>query len=111
MGNTGLPSVGNTFDLTLSDAVSTSFAILVSSTSSVSPTPLPGAPGCNLLVSTSVLSLELTTAAGTAASPISVPDVSGLIGQSFFFQWGVWDPTVNSLKIVTSDAGQATIGQ
>jgi hypothetical protein len=111
MGNTGLPSVGNTFDLTLSDALSSSFAILVSSTSSVSPTPLPGAPGCNLLVTTSVLSLELTTAAGTAASPISVPNVSGLIGQSFFFQWGVWDPTVNSLKIVTSDAGQATIGQ
>ena len=91
MGNTGLPSVGNTFDLTLSDAVSTSFAILVSSTSSVSPTPLPGAPGCNLATSSEATSVLTTLPGIPAAFSLPVPNNAALSCFSFYQQAAVLD--------------------
>ena len=75
------------------------------------PAPLPGAPGCSLLVSPDVLELQMTDAGGNASHPVAVPNNAALTGLSFYYQWAVWDPTVNAMNIVTSDGGIATVGQ
>jgi len=110
MGVSGLPQLGTTYNPTLSDALGTTFAILISSLNNVSATPLPGAPGCDLLVDTTVLDLAITTAGGTASSPMTVPNSAALEGLNVNHQWAVWDPTVNTLGLVVSNGGIATIG-
>jgi hypothetical protein len=117
MGTSGLPSLGATFNLTLSDALGTTFALIASGTSNATsggsplPAALPGAPGCSLLVSPDVIELQMTDAGGNASHPVAVPNNAALTGLSFYYQWAVWDPTVNSMNIVTSDGGIATVGQ
>ncbi|MFT4515998.1 MAG: hypothetical protein ACI91B_004719 [Planctomycetota bacterium] len=65
---------------------------------------------CDLLVATDALEAVLTTTAGTASSPITVPNTSNLIGLQAYHQWAVWDPTVNALGIVVSRGIKATVG-
>ena len=111
MGNNGLPVPGLSYDLTVSDALGNAFALLVSGQSEQAvPVPLPGAPGCNLLIASEVIDLAVTNAAGNASSTIGVPNNSGLIGLELYHQWAILDAPANALGIVVSDAGRATIG-
>jgi len=116
MSSNGLPQLGTTYNPSLSDALENTFAVLVSGITDQTyngfplPLPLPNAPSCELLVSAEALELAITDAQGQAQRPMNVPNNPALTGQSFFHQWAIWDPTVNNLNIVMSNAGVATIG-
>ena len=73
------------------------------------PVALPGAPGCTVYAAPQVLDLNITNASGNANVSFTIPGSPGLIGAEIFHQWAVWDPAINSLGIVMSDAGRATI--
>ena len=117
MGNTGRPVIGASFDVDLSDALPATFAVLVSGTSDQVyaggplPTPLPGAPGCELLVSADATSFALTDAAGAASLPVQVPNTASLEGLDVFYQWVVLDGPANTVGLVTSNGGRALLGQ
>ncbi len=115
LGNAGLPILGSSYDVTLSDAVATSGAFLVTGLSDTTyqgqslPAPLPNAPGCDLLVSADSTQLIFTSGSGTAAGTFAVPNATGLVGVQLFHQWAVID-AANALGIVVSGAGRATVG-
>ena len=91
-------------------ALDSPFAILVSGLTSGAPVALPGAPTCSLLCATTVLDVAVTTAGGTAQSPISVPNSVSLEGVNVYHQWAILDPSVNTLGLVVSNGGGATVG-
>jgi len=115
IGNSGLPSLGTSYDLTLSSAAASSVAVLISGLSDTvyqgSPLPLalPGAPGCEILAAPAVTEAQVISAAGTASGTIAVPNSAPLMGLNVFHQWAVLD-AVNALGIVVSDAARATVG-
>ena len=116
LSNTGLPVLGTSYALDLAEAPGTTFAVLVSGLSDTSwsggslPAPLPGAPGCNLLVDPIVLQTYITSAAGTTSGSISVPNSAGLVGTDVYHQWVALDGAANALGLVTSNAGRARLG-
>ncbi|MEC8252894.1 MAG: hypothetical protein VX044_06750, partial [Planctomycetota bacterium] len=97
-------------------AAANTVAIFVSGLSSQTnngaplPLALPGAPGCELLVSTDTLAVAVVDAQGDASSTMTIPNSQALTGLSVYHQWAVWDPSVNNLSIVMSDALVATVG-
>ena len=111
----GLPRLGSSYDVAVSDALAGTFAVLASGLSNTTwnggalPAPLPAAPGCTLFVAPMVLSVVVTSAGGTGSVSFAVPNSAGLIGAEAFHQWGVLD-AVNPLGIVMSNAGRAAIG-
>ena len=110
MGVSGSPQLGASYSPTVSGALDSSFAILVSGLTSGAPVALPGAPNCNLLCSTEATDLVITTASGTAQSSISVPNSVSLEGLNVYHQWAIWDPAANNLGLVMSGGGIATVG-
>jgi hypothetical protein len=114
--NNGLPQLGSTYGLELSDALPSTFALLASGVSDTAwsggalPAALPGAPGCDLLVSPEVLAAVVTSPTGAASASIGVPNSAGLVGVVLFHQWAVLDGAANTLGIVTTNAGRATVG-
>ncbi|MGK0204332.1 MAG: hypothetical protein ACI89X_003903 [Planctomycetota bacterium] len=116
IGHTGLPTLGTTYLVDMSFGLESSIAVLISGLSNTAnngtplPALLPGTTMCDLLVATDALEAVLTTTAGTASSPITVPNTSNLIGLQAYHQWAVWDPTVNALGIVVSRGIKATVG-
>ena len=116
LGNNGLPILGSTYNVTLDDAAPQSLAVFVTGLSDTVfnggplPLALPGAPSCDLLVSADVTSVFSTGGNGAANAAFSVPSSTSNIGLEVFHQWAVLD-AVNSLGVVVSDAGRATIDQ
>ena len=114
LGNNGLPNLGSTYTVTLEDAVPGAFSVFVSGLSNTSfnglplPFGIPGAPGCDLLVSPDVTQLFTTNANGEASAPFSVPPSTANIGLFVYHQWVVSDP-INAVGLVVSEAGRATI--
>jgi len=114
LGNLGLPTLNSTYNVTLENALPSTFAVCISGLSDQTysggalPVALPGAPGCNLYVADTLLQLFVTTGAGTASAPFSIPASPANIGVDLFHQWAVVD-NVNTLGIVMSDAGRATV--
>jgi hypothetical protein len=112
----GQPQLGTTYQPSVDDALPATFALLVSGLSDQFqqglplPLPLPGALGCELLVAADVTELATTDANGHASRAIVVPASGSLVGLDVFHQWAIWDPTVNSLNIVVSNGGRATVG-
>ena len=112
LGNSGAPQLGGSYAVTLSDEAPNSFAVLASGVSDTTwsggalPAPLPGAPGCSLLVDPLVLASRPT---GNASVSFSVPNNGALVGTEVFHQWFVLDP-VNAIGLVTSNAGRARVG-
>ena len=115
LGNSSLPTLGTSYDVTLEKAAASSVAVFFSGLSdsvyqgSPLPLSLPGAPGCNVLAAPAVTAVELISATGSADSSVVVPNNASLMGIQVFHQWAVLD-TVNALGIVVSDAGKATLG-
>jgi hypothetical protein len=101
--------------LTLSNGAASSLTVLISGLSDTvyqgSPLPaaLPGAPGCSIFAAPDVTEAQAISAMGTASGTITVPNSVTLMGLEVFHQWAVLD-TVNTLGIVVSDAGKATVG-
>jgi len=115
LGNNGLPSLGGSYDIDVSDALGGTVGVLASGLSDSTwsggslPAALPGAPGCQLFVDPVVLDAVILSGTGTGSVSFSVPNSNGLIGTEVFHQWGVLD-AVNSLGVVMSNAGRASIG-
>ncbi|MFK7742752.1 MAG: LVIVD repeat-containing protein [Planctomycetota bacterium] len=116
LSNAGLPILNSSYDVTLANALPNRFAIMVSGFSDTTynggplPLALPGAPGCDLLVSADVLDLYVTTASGTSSATFNIPASPANVGVSLYHQWAVLDD-INLLGIVVSEAGRATIDQ
>lgn len=116
LGNNGLPTLGSTYSVTLDDAAPQTLAVFVTGLSDSvfngSPLPLglPGAPNCSLFVSADVTNVFNTGGNGSASASFSIPSSTANIGLEIFHQWAVLD-AVNSLGVVVSDAGRATIDQ
>ena len=116
MSVSGLPQLGGSYSPAVSDAAANTVAIFVSGLSSQTnngaplPLALPGAPGCELLVSTDTLAVAIVDGQGDASSTMTIPNTQALTGLSVYHQWAVWDPSVNNLSIVMSDALVATVG-
>ncbi|MCA8976403.1 MAG: choice-of-anchor B family protein [Planctomycetes bacterium] len=114
LGNNGLPIVNSSYSVTLSDAVASSAAFLLTGLSDTAyqgttlPAPIPGAPGCNVLAAPDANRLVITSASGTASSSLSVPNAGSLVGLRLYHQWAVLD-AVNPVGIVVSDAGVGTV--
>ncbi len=116
LSHAGLPQLNSSYSVELSDALGSSAAILATGFSDTSysggalPSPLPNAPGCDLLASPDDVRISVTNASGVSFSLFTVPNDPALSGMELFHQWLVLDPTVNTLGIVTSDAGKARVG-
>ena len=115
LASASLPKLGSSYSVTLADALPGTFAVLASGLSDSTwnggalPAALAGAPGCTLFVDPVVLDAVATSVTGTGSTSFAVPNSAVLIGLQVFHQWGVLD-AVNSLGIVMSDAGRASIG-
>ncbi|MCB9883891.1 MAG: S8 family serine peptidase [Planctomycetes bacterium] len=115
LGHNGTPVLGTSYDLTLTDALASSAALMMTglSDSSYNGTPLPyalpNAPGCELLAAPMATTFTFTSGTGTATHTVNVPSSSSYIGLELFHQWAVLDPA-NGLGIVVSDAGVAHVG-
>jgi len=70
-----------------------------------------GAPGCLLLTSTDIVLTVPTDAVGRASVPLSVPNMSSLIGKHFYGQYLIHDPGANKLNLVASPGIDATVGR
>jgi choice-of-anchor B domain-containing protein len=114
LGHVGLPILNSSYDVTLSDAIPTTFAVMISGLSDTvyngSPLPIPllGAPGCSVYAAPTVLTTHITSATGTASATFNIPATPANIGVNLYHQWAVLD-AVNTLGIIVSDAGRATI--
>jgi hypothetical protein len=116
LNNTALPVLGTTYDVTLSQALASSPAVLVTGLSDTIfqgtplPAALPFAPGCNVLVSPDALLTVSTSATGTASHPVTVPNTSSLSGFTAFHQWVVLDVAANAAGLAVSNASTITVG-
>jgi len=116
--NAGVPETGTSFDVELQDAKPSANCWLLHgiSDSTYGALTLPfdlgviGAPTCYLLASGEVVIPATTTASGTAAVAISLPNDPRLVGTVFFNQWIIADAAANSLGLYLSDAGRGTVG-
>jgi hypothetical protein len=73
------------------------------------PAPLPGAPGCSVLVSPDALDPFVVSGQGLAERAFVLPPDVSLNGLFLYHQWAVLDP-INPLGIVMSDAGRSSFG-
>lgn len=119
LSNTGLPQLGRTYAVDLSQAKPATGAILITGLSNTAwgSIPLPfdlkglGASGCSLLVSFDLPTALATGAAGTASLNIPLPNDSSLAGAKLHHQWMVVDGAANSLGLAFSGGGTATLGK
>ena len=115
VGNAGLPSLGGSYDVTLSDAVASSAAIIFTGlTDSIYnglslPYAIPGAPGCAVIAAPDVTTFTVTSVTGTSSSSFAILNDPAFIGMQMYHQWAILD-AVNSIGIVVSDAGRALVG-
>ena len=116
MGVVGTPQLGATYQPQLSSAPTSKIATLVTglsdqTTSQGAPLPiaLPGAPACLLQVSADELSLTVTSPAGVAQQPVTVPNQPTLLGLQVYHQWFVRDQAANARGWIASDAGRVLI--
>jgi hypothetical protein len=116
MGNDGVPIVGRSFALTLSQAAPGAVCALLIGTSDQGfggialPAPLPGAPGCSLLVAPERIDQRTADGAGAARVDLPVPGDPALIGFDVFHQWVVIDAGANALGLAVSEGARARIG-
>ncbi len=116
LGNVGLPVMGTSYDVTLADAAASAATFSLTGFSdtvyqgTALPAPIPGAPGCDIYAAPDFTQLMFTSAAGTASATYAVPTSMTFLGFDIYHQWAVLD-AVNSIGIVVSEAGKASIGQ
>ena len=75
-----------------------------------SPQPIPGAPGCNLLVAPLLTELRFANATGAATWVLGVPHNQAFVGLTLECQGLVFDPPANALGAAVSNRLRAVIG-
>lgn len=111
LSNTGLPSIGKSFSIDLSNAAANAKALWAVGVKQTALDLGPaGAPSCILLTEPlSVLPVN-ADAMGKAAVPLTVPNDQSLISLSFFNQFAVIDPSTNALGLIFSNGGAGKVG-
>lgn len=120
IGNVGFPTVGQSFDVTVTDAIFGLPAILfvgLSDTTWNRPPviPLPfdmtgiGAPGNTLYVSGEFQLSANPDAAGAASMTLAVPNNPALIGTDLYLQWYCTDLLANPRGVSMSNAAHTQI--
>jgi len=118
LSNTGLPKLGQSFQVDLGNARANAPALITLGLSDtkfgalVLPFDLTliGAPSCKLLASPETLIPFATSGTGTASIKFMIPNLSSLNNVSLFNQFMISDPTVNKLTLVFSNGGKMTMG-
>jgi hypothetical protein len=116
--NSGLPRLGQSYGLDISQAAPNSVGLLFYgfSNSTWMGLPLPfdlavlGAPGCLIHASGEIIEIFLTNAAGLGSKNNNVPNDPNLCGGVLFNQAWVFDPTANAVGFVATNAGRAVHG-
>lgn len=112
IGHVGLPLLGRSFDVTVSQAPANAPTLLaVGIESLVLPLDLDGMPGCSLYLRPLGTLFLLTGAEGAASFRQGVPSQRAFIGMSFYFQWWMVDPPANARGLISSAGGRATVGR
>lgn len=117
LGFNDAPTLGQTMEVNLEGAPSSTPAVLAIGDSATSwlglglPLDLGpyGAPGCNLLCS-ALVTVAVQTTGGMAGLPLTLPTNPALVGAPIFNQWWVANPTASSLGLVFSNGGRGVIG-
>ena len=118
IGNTGVPTIGQAYQVTLANArAATLVAVTIGGSNAAwGSLSLPldlgviGMPGCRALASGELVLQNATDGNGNAALPVGVPNDPALQGLRLFHQWLVTDPGLNPLGLGASDAAEARIG-
>lgn len=107
----GSPIIGETTQVTLTQAPLSAPVILVMGTA---PTSVPlgavGAPGCVLEQQPIVAAGMTAGSIGAVAYPFPIPNNPAFVGMQVHAQWAVGDFGVNQLGLVFSKGGVLTIG-
>lgn len=111
IGHVGLPWLGQSFQVTLTNGLpgGQNFLLIGWSDSQWNAFTLPldlgpyGAPNNWLYVSVDFKYLAISNAGGLAAKTIPVPNNAALDGRNFYMQWQLIDPLANPRGWVTSD--------
>jgi hypothetical protein len=119
LGNVGVPTLGQSFQVTLANAPAQAsvFFVLGLSDQSWLGLTLPfdlgiiNAPGCRVLCSHDAVLPQTADGAGAASRLLGVPGDPALLAAVFFNQWIVVDPPANPLQLTTSNGGKGTIGK
>jgi hypothetical protein len=112
------PQIGNTFRVRIAQCRPQTVALLLFGSSSTqwNGIQLPwdlgafGAPGCALLVENLIASALTTDSAGATNLQYTLPYNIYVLGQSFYNQAFVFDPTANAFGFVASNAGHGVFG-
>ena len=113
-----VPRLGRTITMAMQNLAPTaSFALLVVGFSdlvgTLGPLPAPlagfGMPGCSAYVANDVV-LLIAAAAGTASSPLQVPNNASLVGLPLFHQGLSLDAGANAAGITASNAVATVVG-
>jgi hypothetical protein len=113
LGNTGLPEIGKSFQLTLSSARASAAAVVwLGWVQTNVPLPAQWAPGCSLFATLDILPLAsaVTSASGLAAVSLTWPNDPSLRGLRFYNQWFVHHPAANPLSLLFSNGGAGRVG-
>lgn len=118
LGFFGTPTIGQSTVLMLERALASSNAWLTIGASNTmwGSVTLPydmagiGAAGCLVLCSPDIALGTPVDVTGQANLPVGIPNVPAFVGQPFFTQWLVYDPTANGLQLVVSNGGKGKIG-
>lgn len=112
------PQINNTFRVRVNQCKASTVALLLFGTSATQwngialPLDLAafGAPGCSLLVENLIASALLTNSSGATDLQYTLPYNIYVLGQSFYNQAFVFDPTANAFGFVASNAGHGVFG-
>ncbi|MDP6424738.1 MAG: sulfatase-like hydrolase/transferase [Planctomycetota bacterium] len=111
------PLLGQTFTTEVTDlntGVTVNLGMLGLSRTKYGTIPLPldltaiGAPGCTLYLSLDIL-VPLLVTGGKATWNFPIPSVTALNGLRFYQQVGVFETSVNTLKMIFTNAGEGCI--
>lgn len=110
----GAPALGRTLTTQVSNARANGVAIGVIGFNNSSPFPIDltsaGAPDCRLYQSPDVLAGQ-ATGTGSFSQALLIPNDPKLVGVTYYQQYFVFEPTLNPLKLVSSNYGRVVIGQ
>jgi hypothetical protein len=119
LADPSVPAVGAPFSVTIDRAPISApafvgFGLQDQRLGGVIPLPVDlggiGAPNCQIHVDLLAVAGAATDAAGISRMPLTLPTQAGLVGQTFFVQWLVLDPSANALGLVTSAGAACRIG-
>ncbi len=113
--HSGRPQLGSSYSVRVRDALAMAPCFSIAGYSDTVyqgtplPAPIPGAPGCMILVEPILPMFGLIAPDGTAGITVPIPNDPQFMGQHICHQWVILD-AVNQIGMVTSNGGKARVG-